>query len=225
MATMLHVAGQFEMPLSVQTLDLFRKWSLSDDFPEKGRIDFITGRIEVDMSPERFFSHGKLKVELIRVLANLIEQDEMGHLLTDSMRVSSPQANLSVEPDLVFISNASLTSGHVRLIPSQGTTDDFIEIEGAPSLIVEIVSDSSVRKDTHDLPIAYYAAGIEEYWIADARGEKLAFQIHHRGKEKFEPTGCDPEGYQQSAVLDRRFRLERRHDQHGFWQFELINRE
>jgi hypothetical protein len=30
----------------------FRAWALSDDFPERGRIDYIDGRIEVDMSPE-----------------------------------------------------------------------------------------------------------------------------------------------------------------------------
>ena len=36
----------------------FRAWALSDDFPERGRIDYIGGRIEVDLSPENLFFHG-----------------------------------------------------------------------------------------------------------------------------------------------------------------------
>ena len=103
--------------------------------------------------------------------------------------------------------------------------DDFVEIEGSVDLIVEIVSDSSVRKDTQELPIAYFAAGVREYWIADARGDELVFHLHHRGSDQFEPTKRDHKGFQRSAVLDRRYRLERGRDQHGFWRFELIDRE
>ena len=35
-----------------------------DDFPERGRIDYIAGQIEVDMSPEDLFTHGSLKTEI-----------------------------------------------------------------------------------------------------------------------------------------------------------------
>lgn len=57
MATVLF-EEQVEVPLSIQTLEDFRRWALSDDFPERGRIDYIDGRIEVDMSPEDMFTHG-----------------------------------------------------------------------------------------------------------------------------------------------------------------------
>ncbi len=57
-----------EVPLTVGSLADFRRWALSDDFPETGRIDFIDGRIEVDMAPEDFFCHGTLKSEIARAL-------------------------------------------------------------------------------------------------------------------------------------------------------------
>ena len=54
--------------LGFGSLDDFRRWALSDDFPETGRIDFIEGRIEVDMAPEDLFCHGTLKTEIVAAL-------------------------------------------------------------------------------------------------------------------------------------------------------------
>jgi hypothetical protein len=45
----------------------------------------------------------------------------------------------------------------------------FIEVEGAADLVVEILSDSSVGKDTRRLPEAYAKAGVGELWLVDAR--------------------------------------------------------
>jgi len=42
---------QIEIP-TIHNLAEFRRWALSEDFPERGRIDYIAGKIEVDMSPE-----------------------------------------------------------------------------------------------------------------------------------------------------------------------------
>ena len=48
-------------------LGAFRAWTRSGSFPERGRIDWVHGRIEVDMSPENLFSHGTLKLSLIHI--------------------------------------------------------------------------------------------------------------------------------------------------------------
>jgi Uma2 family endonuclease len=114
----------------------------------------------------------------------------------------------------------------VRLVPkSSGKQDDFIEIEGAPDLIIEIVSDSSVTKDTKRLPAAYFAAGVREFWLVDARREELMFRIHSRGPERFVSRRADREGYQRSSVLGRRFRLNRHRDARGHWQYDLLHAE
>ena len=69
------IEEQVEIPLGIACLADFRQWALSDDFPERGRIDFIAGRIEVDMSPEDLFTHGTLKSEIAGEI-----KDRVNHL-------------------------------------------------------------------------------------------------------------------------------------------------
>jgi Uma2 family endonuclease len=225
MATTVLFEEQVEIPLNLRSLAAFRRWATSDDFPERGRIDYVAGRIEVDMSPEDFFCHGTLKTEIVAVLHRRVKEDHLGHLVTDSTRVSSVEADLSAEPDVVFVSHATLDAGRARLIPKAGSEPRrFVELEGAPDLIVEIVNDHSVQKDTQRLPEAYFQAGVSEFWLADARGESLVFRIHARGESSFEPVEPDPEGFQPSAVLARSYRLEGRRDTQGNWAFDLVEK-
>lgn len=222
MAITLVLEEQIEVPMDLRSLADFRRWATSDAFPERGRIDYIGGRVIVDMSPEDLHTHGKLKTELARVLSQRVKQDDLGELYTDRARVSCPDADLSAEPDVVFVSEASLDSGRVRLVPKAGgAADRYIELEGAPDLVVEIVSDASVRKDTEHLPAAYPKAGVSEFWLIDARGEDLVFRIHRRGPSGYEPTETDPDGYQHSAVLDRSYRLHRGRNTRGRVVFDL----
>jgi hypothetical protein len=58
MASCLLLDHDVAVPLDVRTLDDFRRWALSDEFPETGRIDFIKGNIEIDMSAENAYTHG-----------------------------------------------------------------------------------------------------------------------------------------------------------------------
>lgn len=211
------------VPFDVSTLVEFRRWALSDDFPNRGRIDFIDGQVEVDMAAEEVYSHGALKTELIRVLANRVKADNLGDIFTDSTRVSSAAANLSAEPDIVYVDYHSLDSGEVQRIPkASGAPRRYVELEGGPDLIVEIVGDSSLLKDTKRLPAKYFAAGVREFWLVDARGDDLLFQIHRRGKNAFEVVEQDEEGFHASAVMNCRYQLERRDDNRGGWKFDLI---
>ena len=226
MAATVRFEGRVEIPLDIRSLDDFRRWATSDGFPETGRIDYLDGCIEVDMSPEDIFCHGVLKLELVGVLHPRIKRLGLGHLLTDRSRVSCPQGDLSVEPDVVFISHEALDAGRLRLVPKAGGEPGrYIEIEGPPDLVVEIVSDSSVRKDTQRLPGAYFAAGVSELWLADARGDAVTFRIHRRGPETFEAVAEDGEGFQVSAVLGAAFRLNAHRDRRGHWAFDLHVRE
>ena len=221
MATAIIFEEQLEIPL-VQSLADFRKWATSDEFPEHVRIDYLAGRIEVDMSPEDFFCHGTPKTEIVSVLAPLVKQENLGYLVSDQMRVSCLKANLSAQPDVVFISEESLQSGRIRLVPkATGEPDRYVEVEGPPDLVVEIVSDSSVGKDTRRLPARYLQAGVGEFWLVDARGKKLVFQIHNRGDKGWLKVRPDAQGFQRSAVLGRRFQLTRRRNQYGRWVFDL----
>ncbi len=221
MATTVIFEEQVEIPF-VGSLADFRSWALSGEFPERGRIDYIAGRIEVDMSPEDIFCHGTLKTEIVAVLGQLVKQRGLGYLLSDRTRVSCPAADLSVEPDVVFLSEASLESGRVRLVPkATGQSDRYVEVEGAPDLIVEIVSDSSEVKDTQRLPAAYARAGVREFWLVDARAERLVFEIHRLASTGYQSAACDAGGFQQSDVFQTSFFLTRHRNPRGRWAYDL----
>lgn len=217
---------QVEIPMSLHSLAEFRRWAVSDEFPDRGRIDYLAGRIEVDMSPEDFFCHGTLKGEIYGVLHQHVKQGQLGYLVTDSTRVSCPTAKLSAEPDIVFISHDTLSCGRARLVPkTTGEPGRYVEIEGAPDFVAEIISDRSVSKDTQRLPKAYYRAGVREFWLADARSEPLRFQIFHRGPLEFESVEADGDGYQRSSVFGCSFRLDGKRNEQGHWSFDLRARE
>jgi Uma2 family endonuclease len=222
MATAIIIEEQAVIPMDIRSLADFRRWATSDGFPERGRIDYLAGRIEVDMSPEAFFSHGGLKAEICGTLLLLVKRLDLGYLRTDRTRVSSLPADLSAEPDVVFLSHNSLAAGRVRLISRAGAPgEEYIEVEGGPDLVAEVVSDSSVKKDTERLPAAYFLAGVREFWLADGRREPFVFRIHRRGASGFEAVEPDAEGFISSAVLDCRFRLEWHRDRLGHWAFDL----
>ncbi len=82
--------------------------------------------------------------------------------------VTHVEASLSAEPDLTCVSWSSFERERVLRTQRAGTSDDYIELLGSPDLVVEIVSDTSVRKDTVLLRKAYGRAGVEEYWLIDA---------------------------------------------------------
>lgn len=219
MATVL-VADQCEIPGEVATLDGFRRWARSPEFPTSGRIDWVASCIEVDMSPEDIFTHGTVKSEIAGRLLPLAKARGM-HLFTGETRVSADAADLSVEPDVVVVSEAALAAGRVRLVPAAGGRPDrFVELEGGPDLVVEIVSDSSVRKDTERLPAAYHAAGVREFWLVDARGADVRLTIH-----RWEPAGWatspSPGGVCHSVVFECGFVLERSRNPQGRFVYDL----
>jgi Uma2 family endonuclease len=199
----------------------FQEWAESDRFPQRGRIDYIAGSIEVEMSPEDLYCHGTLTSELHAVVGTRVKRTRRGQTFVKQTRLVSPAGDLSVEPDILYVSFESLRSGRVVRRPKANDAERFIAFEGAADLAIEAVSDSSVGKDTKRLPLLYYRANVSEFWLVDARGENLLFEIYHRGPTAFGPASKDAEGYQYSAVLDCWYRLERYRDEVGDWAYEL----
>jgi Uma2 family endonuclease len=222
MATTLIIEEQIEIPMDLRSLADFRRWATSDAFPERGRIDYLAGRIEVDTSPEDLFCHGTLKGEIHGTLHQIVKRRNLGYLFVDRTRVSSVEADLSAEPDIVLVAHEALADGRVRLIAkASGEVGRYVELEGAPDLIVEIVSDASTAKDTQRLPEAYFKAGVPEFWLADARRGPLVFRIHERGPSGYRAVEEDCDGFQYSAALGCGFRLDGRRDARNCWAFDL----
>jgi Uma2 family endonuclease len=213
----------FEIPLDALTFEGFRQWVHSSEFPETGRIDFLDGDIEVDMSPEDLHTHGIVKLAIASTLHHLVA-GRLGEAFTDRTRVVSRFASLSAEPDAVVVLWKSLQEGRVRYVPAASEEPGrYVEMEGAPDLVVEVVSDSSQRKDTKKLPLLYANAGVPELWIADTRGREIRFQIHALEDGAYVPIEPDAEGWMRSR-LGLAFRLIRHSTPVSTWYYVLEHR-
>jgi Uma2 family endonuclease len=211
------------VPPSAFTLSGFRAWVKADGFPERVRVAFLDGEIYLDMSNEELETHVAVKGEIGRVLSTLVRDSKLGKYYGDGVLVTNEAANVSNNPDALFLSWETIDSRRVQLIPREGEEGQYTEIEGRPDWVLEVVSDSSVRKDTRRLREAYHRAGIPEYWLIDARGEEIAFQILHRRKNGYAAAPLR-EGWQRSRVFGRNFRLVREHDRAGMWEYTLETR-
>ena len=77
------VEEKVEIPPGIENLEAFRAWTHSDAFPERGRIDFIGGRIEVDMQAEAMYSHVGVKAAILRLLLFLVNDAATSEIYTD----------------------------------------------------------------------------------------------------------------------------------------------
>lgn len=162
------------IPLWVKDLASFRRWTNRDDFPEHGRICYLSGEVDIDLSRQQLFTHVAVKGTIAATLGSHVKSERMGLFLGDGARLSNVEADFSVVPDALFAAKAVLRD-RLRLLDTRG--EGYDELEGTPDMVLEVVSDSSVRKDTQQLRNDYWTAGIHEYWLVDAREEPLIFDI------------------------------------------------
>lgn len=213
------------VPAAARELEPFRAWAASDRFPERGRIDFLDGDVEIDMSPEDLYTHGTVKAEIAATLQELVARRDRGLVFIDRARVSSPAGRLSAEPDVVVVLWESLETGRVRQVPAaSGREGRFVELEGGPDLVVEVLSDGSERKDRDRLPPLYARAGVRELWQVDARGPELRFWISALETAGYRRLAAGPEGWIPSPVLGLEVRLDRQPSRHGTSRFRLEHR-
>lgn len=216
--------AQVRIPAYVVDLQSFRRWAHSDEYPQRGRISWLGGAIEVDMSPEEIESHNKSKGAVTVGVWNYVREANLGDVLPDGAMLVNDEADLSTEPDLMFCSWESLRAGRVRYTERVEDTERFIDVVGSPDLVVEVVSLSSIRKDTVDLFERYFVAGIAEYWLIDARGRDIDFRIFTPGESGYDAVPPDSDGYLFSAVLQASFRLVRDRNPVGRFQYTLLHR-
>ena len=172
------------------------------------------------MSPEELETHAIVKAEIARVLLNINKERRRGKFYPDGTLLTNVEANLSTEPDSLFILWKTLESGRVQLVPRADREGQYMEVVGTPDWLLEIVSQTSVAKDTKRLRRQYHRAGVSEYWLIDARGEDIDFQILLWTESDY-AGAPERKGWQRSRVFGRWFRLTRRRGRMGLWEYTL----
>jgi len=145
--------------------------------------------------------------------------EDLGDVYCEAMRLRETEADLSFEPDIMFIAHESFESGRVREIRGK-KKDSVVQFEGAADAVVEILSDSSEVKDLELLPKQLYAAGVKEYWLVDARGDNIAFDIFRRGPTSF-VKAPRRSGKVRSQVFGYWFQLSRKMNRRGRPTYKL----
>lgn len=115
-------------------------------------------------------------------------------------------------------SRRRFAANRIRLV--EGADEGYVELEGTPDMALEIVSDSSVEQDTETLFDLYWKAGISEYWLVDAHGDRLMFEIY-RHTPKGYVANRKQSGWVSSQVFGKAFRLTRTFDEQGYPEFTL----
>jgi Uma2 family endonuclease len=213
-----------QVPAAAATLEGFRSWATSNQFPERGQVSFINHKIWIDMSPEEVETHNKVKTAVTATIANLNAQLDLGEFFADRTLLTNAEAGLSTEPDGAFVLWASYNAEKARLVSVANRPDRYKELEGAPDWVLEVVSQTSYVKDTRILRSQYHRAKISEYWLIDARHGKIDFQILHRRKRGYVSAPA-VRGWRRSLVFGWSFRLERTKNRMGRWRYQLRVKE
>ena len=123
------------------------------ELPDDGkRYELIHG--EVHLTPSPTTRHQFVLQNLSLSLGPFVRSNRLGEVAVAPLDVRlSPDT--AVQPDLIFVSNA-----RAKII-----LEDFID--GAPDLVVEILSPSTAAHDRATKLALYAKAGVPEVWLLD----------------------------------------------------------
>jgi Uma2 family endonuclease len=116
----------------------------------------------------------------------------------------------------MFLSHESLRKGKARLRKGKRS----VEVVGTPDMALEVISPSSVDKDTMSLMELYWRAAISEYWLIDSRQESPHLDIFRRGRSKYTAAPV-VDGWVKSTLFGRALRLVCRDAANGVPVFTL----
>jgi Uma2 family endonuclease len=127
--------------------------------PEDGKqYEVIDG--ELFMTPAPRPKHQKIVVRLTEELSRFVRANKLGEVFVAPTDVLLDEHTI-LQPDVLFIRKDRL--GIVK--------EDAIE--GAPDLVVEVLSPSTFYKDLRKKMTAYAQFGVQEYWIVDPETESI----------------------------------------------------
>jgi Uma2 family endonuclease len=155
------------------------EWTYDDylRLPDDGRrYEIIEGVLYVANAPS--YDHQFAVSAIARQIGNFVAEKRLGVILIAPFEVHLPDIAKPVQPDILFIAAERQPSPGAQLF------------EGAPDLIVEVLSPSSLRLDQHVKFGAYERARVQEYWIADPKTRSVTIYAL-------------PEGGQEYVLLDQ----------------------
>lgn len=144
--------------------------------PDNGRrYEIIDGDLFATPSP--LWRHQDVLTNILLHLGTFVKLHDLGKVVPAPMDVVLSFHDV-VEPDLIFVSKA-----RASVITRKN-------VQGAPDLLVEILSESTEKIDRTTKLKLYARYGVREYWVVDP--ETYSVEIYRSA----------PDGYQLAAQLD-----------------------
>jgi len=125
--------------------------------PDDERYELIEG--ELLMTPSPIPKHQRISRELEFEMMKFVKANDLGEIFYAPCDVYLDNENV-VQPDILFISKERL-----NIIGEKN-------IQGAPDLVIEIISESTAYRDLVQKKKLYGKFGVKEYWIV-IPGEEL----------------------------------------------------
>lgn len=138
----------------MQTENTDRLYTYEDylKIDDDNQYELIGGKLILVPSPRTI--HQIISLKLAARLLDYVQNNKLGSVITAPTDVLLSEIE-KPQPDILFISKNRL---------------DIItemNIQGAPDLVVEILSPSTGRYDKVEKSRMYYKHGVKEYWIVD----------------------------------------------------------
>lgn len=136
--------------------------------PEGAPFELINGKLTFMASPNS--THQDISMNLSALLHFHAKKNKLGKVFAAPMDVYFDKTNV-YQPDVLFITEKRKDIIHKF-------------IQGAPDLIVEIVSPSSQKKDELEKLAAYGKFGVQEYWLIHPEKETITVFFNEDGEMK-----------------------------------------
>jgi len=139
-------------------------------FPEDGnRHEILDGEHYVTAAP--YPRHQVVVAELMGWIVPFVRHRRLGRFLPAPVDVLLDRHDI-VQPDLLFISNASM-----KILTEKN-------VQGAPDLVIEVLSDSTRKRDEGIKLERYELLGVQEYWVVDPKRNEA--RIYRRSGERLQ---------------------------------------
>ena len=130
--------------------------------PEGAPYQLLDGEMIVAPSPTQ--RHQNIAAQLFLQLRGFVSQNQLGRVWFAPLDVVLSNYDVA-QPDLLFVSNSR----------SEIVTE--ANIQGAPDLLVEIISPSSAQHDRGYKQLLYGRHGVREYWMVDPEAETVEVMV------------------------------------------------
>ncbi len=148
--------------------------------------EYVEG-VLVEMSPASLI-HNNLIYYVFALLNAYFELTQSGQVVGQPFVMRLPAfPERRREPDLMVILNGNTGT----LTPTA--------MDGAPDIVIEIVSDESVTRDYGEKFEEYEKGGVPEYWLIDPIRQDAVF--FRRGEKVYARHSADADGHYESPAL------------------------